>query len=177
MPIHYAPQRDAYILPSDHGLIGWTCDPALLSQTTVMTSGRLVGARIYVPVATTITNILLLISTAGSTLTAGQSFAGLYTDAGVLLSGSADQSTAFASTGTKTIALNTPQAVATGWYRAAAFSVGTTPPTLRGSSSSAVGNVGFATPRFFLADTGLTTALPSPIGTQASANSNWFGLT
>jgi hypothetical protein len=116
---------------------------------------------------------------AGATLTTNQCFAGLYTSAGVLLSSTADQSVAWATGGLKTMALAVAQATTidtyyyVGWY-----AVGTTMPTQtrRINSSSAITNVGLAAPNFAFgtANTGLTTALPDPIGTQTGGATGWW---
>jgi hypothetical protein len=65
-------------------------------------------AWLRIPVATTIISALLFLDTAGSALTSGQQcFAALYSSSGTLLSVTADQSTAWVSTGLRTMALAT----------------------------------------------------------------------
>lgn len=169
--------------PLDHGMVGWTLDPRELQAGTIFpASGTLNVARVKA-MASLVTNVLLHFTAGGATLTAG--YAGLYTDAGALLSGSADHSTTLSnwqSGGLKTVPLLTPQAVIPGtWYKVAWFAAGTTMPTAsRGLNSSTAilnANLSAANSNFATADTGLTTALPGAIGTlTGGATAWWVGL-
>jgi hypothetical protein len=166
--------------PTDHALMGWTFDPAAVQGgTLVATAGRLELARVRAS-GSLITNILLTVTTAGATLTAGRNLAALFTDAGALLATSADQSTAWQSTGLVTCVLGTPQAVTPGaYYRVGFFATGSTLPTFaRGSVavSAAALNPGMAAPtlRYSTADTGLTTAMPATAGAQTAAATAWW---
>jgi hypothetical protein len=67
--------------------------------------------------------------TAGSSLTSGQNFAALYDSSKNLVGITADQATAWGTTGEKVMALTTPYVVtAPGLFKGAMWSVGTTPP-------------------------------------------------
>lgn len=166
---------------ADHSLAGWTFDPTGVQAATVLsTAGVSHIVRIRVT-GTLITNILIHMTVGGSTLTAGQCFAELFTDAGTRLASTADQATAWTSAGMKTMPLVTPQAVTSGaWYKVRFWFNGTTGPTLsRGiNSSSAILNAGLSTPnfRFSTADTGLTTAAlaVTTIGTQTGTATGWW---
>jgi hypothetical protein len=167
-----------YWSPEDHGLTTWTQDPATCAAGQLLpAAGTVHFARIHLPVAASITNILMFVSTAGSGLTSGQCFAGLYTAAGSLIASTADQATAWASTGTKTMALaGGAQALAAGDYLIGFFANGSTLPSfLRGVSQSAV-NAGLSasTSRYGTAATGQTTSMPSSIGTLAGASNAWW---
>jgi hypothetical protein len=166
--------------PPDHGLVGWTFDPAdVQSATIIPTAGRLELARVRVS-GSTVTSILLTLTVAGATLTAGRNFAALFTDAGALLATSVDQSTNWQTAGLRTCTLAAPQAVTPGSFvRVGFFSNGTTLPTLaRGAVafSGAALNPGMAGPawRYSTADTGLTTAMPATLGAQTSAATAWW---
>lgn len=172
------------IKPVDHVLAGWTFDPANVQAGTILATAGLsyvVRVRATFPV---ITNILLHFTAGGSALTAGQCFASLHTDAGVLLSSTADQAANWAGGGLKTMALAAPQSVTPGqFYRVRFWFNGTTGPTLSRAvnSSSAIVNVGLVAPnfRYATADAGLTTAVAAPttIGTQTGgATAWWVGL-
>lgn len=169
--------------PIDHGLAGWTFDPADVQGATILpTAGRLELARFRAS-GPLITNILATVTVAGGTLTSGRNFAALYTDAGALLAATADQTTAWGSTGVKTMALSAAQAVTPGaFYRVGVFSNGTTLPTFTRASvafNAAALNPGQSAPtlRYSSADTGLTTAMPANLGAQtAQATAWWFGL-
>lgn len=179
------PQRSLW-QSSDHGLLTWTCDPENVnSQTVLSTAGRFEFARLHLPAAQSVTNVLLYVGTAGSGLTAGQCFAALYTAAGVLVAQTADQASAWASTGTKTAALaGGPYQLPAGDYNVGAWFNGTTGPALGRSVGGGIGNAGFlnvglATPnlRCGTSNTGLTTTAPGTMAPQtASTNPWWFAL-
>jgi hypothetical protein len=174
------------ITPYDHNLIAWSFDPAASDRSAgvALTSGRAHVTLLYVPVATTITNIRMYVFTAGTSITAGQSFAAIYEADGDLLRASADQSTAFATTGDKVIPLSSPYVLAApGYIKVIVWSVfsGTAPAFMRssGSVAGAANNIGMADPlmRAAVANTGLTTTAPSTLGAQtASASIAWVGL-
>lgn len=166
--------------PADHALAGWTFDPADVQAGTILpVGGRLELARVRVA-GPLVTSILLSITVAGATLTAGQNFAALFTDAGALLGATVDQATNWQSTGLRTCALAAPQSVTPGSFvRVGLFSVGSTLPTLaRGTAaiSGAALNAGMAAPtlRYSTADTGLTTAMPATLGAQTAAATAWW---
>jgi len=162
--------------PIDHNLISWSSDPALVTGTyTLATAGTLYLVAVKVEPGT-VTNVIYNVTTAGSTLTAGQSFVGVYQN-GALLGTSASTSTAWASTGLKTTALASPVTVTEGYVYVAFFFNGTTGPTL--SAGSTIGNVGLtaAQSRYSTGATGATTALPAAPGTLAAlAASPWVAL-
>lgn len=164
--------------PADHGLLSWTYDPAQAAAGSILgTAGQVNFARLHIPFSCSITNIWLYITSAGSGLTSGQSFAGLYSSAGNLLGATADQSTPWASTGSKSMAISGGAvAVTPGDYLIGFFSNGTTLPTfLRGVSQAANSvNLSAANSRFGTASSGNTTAMPSAIGTLAVASNAWW---
>jgi len=163
--------------PIDHSLITWSGDPSLVTGTyTLATAGTLYIVAVKTQ-ATTISNVIYNVTTAGGTLTASQCFVGVYQN-GALLGTSASQSTVWASTGLKTTALTSPVAVQQGYVYVAFFFNGTTGPTL--SAGSTIGNVGLtaAQSRYSTGATGATTALPAAPGTlTALSASPWVALT
>lgn len=170
--------------PADHGLITWTQDPATCGAgDEALTAGVLYLMKVKVADrATLVTNVHVTVSTLGSGLTSGQNFAGLYSSSGTLLSGSADQATAFGSAGFKTIPLAAPQTVAVGTYYVGVVANGTTPPRLlRGTSFSASGlnaNLSTATARYLTSGT-TQTALPTPVTLGSASTSGvarWAAL-
>lgn len=168
--------NDPEFKATDHGLIAWTHDPAGCRATDdAVTAGVVYLAKVkIVNRSTVVTNVLAAVTTAGATLTSGQCFAGLYNSSGTLLSATADQSTAWTTTGLKTMALTTPQTLAVGNYYVALLANGTTPPrfmTGNGASASSL-NAGLATSaaRFLTSGTTQTT-LPASI-TLGSASTN-----
>lgn len=164
---------------ADHGLLTWLADPALCqnSQTPASGAGVLQLVRLHLPVAATVSSVCLYVSTAGSGLTSGQCWAGLYSTAGALLSAvSADQSTAWASVGLKSMALATPQSCAAGDYYVGWFANGTTLPAFLRAVGSSAGNAGLAaaSARFATGATGQTTAAPASAGTLAGSSAGFW---
>jgi hypothetical protein len=167
-------------LPADHGLIAWTFDPASNVAGSGPTSGVLQLARIHLPTARSITNVILNVVSAGVALTSGQCFAGLWTSAGAKIDVTADQSGSWNSGGNKIMALSQGAYAASagdyyvGWWSNA----GTSNPTFARQGSSTLVNVGLSAPslRFATADTGLTNAAsaPSSLGTQSASSTGWF---
>jgi hypothetical protein len=171
-----------YVKASDHGLVGWTFDPALVQGGTVLpTAGLAHVARVRM-LSAVATNIHFHFTAGGSSLTAGQCFAALYNDAGALLGAgavTADQAANWATGGYKTCPLSVAQGVTPyAWYRVLFWFNGTTGPTIsRGvNSSSAILNAGLSAPtlRYSSADTGLTTAAPANIGSQTGTATAWW---
>jgi hypothetical protein len=136
-------------------------------------------AKVKLPVAASVTNIILWVQTAGGTLTAGQNFSALFNSAGTLIGQSPDQAAAWAGTGLKTAALTGGPFVCTaGNYFVGFWYNGTTAPTMgrSGSAGSVIYNAGTAAPNLICgsADTGLTTTAPSPMGAQTATASPWW---
>lgn len=177
--------NDATFTPADHGLLSWNYDPAMCGAgSTGSTAGTVYLMKIkIVNRSTVVTNILMSVTAAGATLTAGQNFAGLYSSSGTLLSATADQSAVWNSTGLKTMALSAPQTLAVGTYYVAFVSNGTTPPSfMRGADISASGvNAGLtvSTGRFLTGPTAQT-SLPASItmGSNSTVQTaRWVALT
>ena len=168
------------ITPKDQNLICWSFDPAASDRNNALglTSGTARQTLVYVPVATTITNIHTFIQQAGTWLTAGQSFAALYEADGDLLRVTADQSTAWTTVGEKVMPLATPYNMpAPGLLKVVLWSVftGTAPGTARsmGAQSSGAMNMALAPPllRASTANTGLTTTAPATLGAETASGS------
>jgi parallel beta-helix repeat protein len=169
-----APAPDGFITP-DTGYLAWNFDVGVSSNGTVPGSGVVNLIRVNIRRAMSVTNVILGVTTLGSTLTSGQNFAGLYAGqtagaytAGQLIGTSADQTAAFGSTGLKTIPLTGgPFALPAGTFAwVAVVSNGTTPPALfrSGSLNAPAMNAGFAAATARWATNGTaTTALPGSI--------------
>lgn len=172
---------------NDHGLLSWTQDPGTLTATTTLTSGVLYLSKIkIVNRATVVTNLLTSIATAGAGLTASQNFMGLYNSSGTLLSGTAELSGVFNSTGLKTIALTTPQTLAVGtYYIAWLTNATTTQVTLsaggNSSTAAAVLSAGLGLTASRSLSYGTTqTALPANVALGSAGQSalvRWAALT
>jgi hypothetical protein len=174
----------AQVKATDHNLVGWTFDPAMIQAGTVLPTAGLANVARVRALGATVTNIHFHFTAGGSVLTAGQCFAALYNDAGALLGAgaiTADQAANWGSGGFKTCPLTVAQGVTLyGWYRVLWWFNGTTGPTLsRGvNSSSVILNAGMNAPtlRYSSADAGLAAAgtAPANIGAQTGTPTAWW---
>jgi hypothetical protein len=169
----------------DFGYLTWATDPAEVSGLVTPTAGVLYLVRVPLrqAVATPLTNLHLGVGVAGSGLTSGQCFAGIFNaTSGARLAVSADISGGLA-VGETTHAMASPPSVTGPVYVYLGVLLnGTTMPQLArgGPSISGLGNVRTtaSSKRFAQYGTGQTT-MPSSI-TLASmvntANAPWFGV-
>lgn len=177
-----SPVADPTFLPADHGLITWTHDPATLrSASNATTSGTVYLCKVKIMGRATVSKISVGIETAGSGLTSGQSYVGLYDSSGNRLAVSADQSGNWTAAGMKTIALTASQALAPGNYYVAILSVGTTPPQFSmGAGGAANINVGLASGAGrFLTGPASQTSLPATIALASqptTTGARWAAL-
>lgn len=176
------PSRDDASEPDDHGYLAWALDPGSLVNQVTLTAGVLYGTRLEIRRTMSVTNVVLFCSTAGSTLTAGQNFVGLYDSSGTRIGVSADQTTAWGTSGVKIAALASgPFTVAAGYVWAVLVANGTTPPQFGTGSLFSVGaNAGLAAAETRFASQGTTqTALPAsltPGSWLQNANAPWAAL-
>lgn len=161
----YKPQH--VFAPEDYGLIAWSGDPTtMVNAATMNVAGLiyLVGIRIVHPM--TVTNLHININTAGSGLTTGQCFAALYQN-NSLLAATADQSTAWASTGLKTMALTSAQSVTPGMIQVGFYYNGTTGPQPMTSGYAFMSSTNLGLRHAGLSG-GYTTAPPASVSTQTT---------
>lgn len=177
---------DSGIGPSDFGWGGWSHDIAACFNTPVAlpVAGLVYLVALPIHGIQTITNLIINVGTAGSGLTSGQNFAGLYQN-GAFLAATADQSTNWASTGAKVMALSTPQLVnsANGVVYAAFFANGTTRPALYEAAIGSAAWQAIAASGVFKrwtydsTNTGRTTSFPTTLGTLGTSQAvpYWIG--
>jgi hypothetical protein len=170
-------------MPSDYGILGWAYDPSSQLANMTMTTGLIYMAKVKLP-ASTVSALGVGMSTAGSGLTAGQSFMALYNNSGALLGQTADQAASWTTTGYKQAALVTPVVVTAGYYHVAIFSNGTTPPGItRGNNLNTIAsisnlNLTAADARWATAGTA-TTAPPASItmsGRTITSSATWAAV-
>lgn len=162
----------------DSGLLAWSFDPTIATQTFLTTAGVLYLSRVVLTGQQTITNGLVGLTTAGGTLTSGQNFLALYNSSGTRIAVSADQTTAFATAGLITAAWTTPVSnAAPGIYYVGVLCNGGTAVTLASGTTLKPGNVSLgnaglttATSRYLTSGTSQT-ATPSSV-TLGSASGN-----
>jgi hypothetical protein len=171
---------DYYWGPSDRAYLAESYDGDYTgNQTALSPAGTMHVVRVKVPAAGPCTSIAVGVQAVGSSLTAGQCFAALFYSSGILLAQSVDQTTNWGGTGQKNATLDGgPYFLHAGEYYVGLWYNGTTGPTLHRASNivgSSINN-GRAAPNFIVAtaNTGLTTAAPTTIGTQTSALAHWW---
>lgn len=162
------------------GVKAWTGNPGYAAPSVAaITTGQIRWNKLWLRVPGTVTNIVTFVTTAGGTLTSGQNFVALYDAAGTQVGISADQTTAWGSTGVKTAALTTPYVAAAAGYYVAILSNGTTGPVFscHGATGSSAINSGLAADSARSAQTSTTnnTAMPASF-TVASQNLSSFNV-
>lgn len=173
--------------PSDQGMVAWAYDVAQAVNTAsnALTAGVLTLIKLRLTAAATLSTLHIYVATAGAGLTAGQNFGGLLKADGTLLALTADQATAWVSTGAKNMAMTavTGQSltlVPSGTYYAVLLGNGTTMPTLVRSSGQPAINQGLAAGNYRFATYGSAlTAIPASVvmGSQGvSPVAAWCGV-
>jgi len=162
---NFSTQSTSGWTPEDQGLIAWTVDPATVASTLAVPTGSLQMGMVSIKKAVTAVNITIGVQTAQVTGTAGQNFAAIYNSAGTLLGQTADQTTAWSTTGNKVMTLNaiTPLQPGKYWLALLVNGGGAGPVILRGGSVTNTVLINIGTPtnarRFAVFGSGLT-ALP-----------------
>jgi hypothetical protein len=154
--------------PADYGLLAWVGDPGYIAGVIPPTTGIVHLLKVKVPAATTINNIVIQLS-GSSTLTAGQNFAAAFDTSGTRLGITADQSSSWATTGSKVCALTAPAAVSPPYFYVALLFNGSSVANMgRFATSTQFNNANLPLTglRFAQYSSGLT-AMPSSI-TMAS---------
>lgn len=169
------------LTPVDYGFLAANMPIGVLTGGNSLTSNGLVFVmKLRTDVPITVTNLHIFVSSAGSGLTSGQNFGALYDASKNLLAQTTDQTTPWGSTGMKTMALTSSQAVAAGYFYVALWSNGTTRPTIRSAAnnSSAINGVlSTANSLWATADSSITTTAPSTLGAfTADSNARWVGV-
>ena len=156
--------------PPVNGLTLWNFPPETASAATTLSGGKVYLLALQVPVAQTITNLVVYVTTGAVTGTAGQNFAGLYNTAGTRVAVTGDQTTPWASVGTATMALTAPYAAAATSYYVAlvANASGSLMAVAAASPSGQVANAGLpAAPWRFSSGLSGQTSLPSSLTPSA----------
>jgi len=162
-----AAQPQTPYLPPDNSLLMAAGDPATAGSGVTLTAGQLLLARLSARSAVTLNNLWFEVTTAGAGASTG-SFAGVYSSAGTLLSGSADIGALLLVAGPMQVPLSSPVQVAAGAFVWAAIvtNLATTQVTLSrwgiGSVLAGFGGATAATYRWAINGAGLS-ALPGAI--------------
>lgn len=168
------------LTPEELGFILATDRLSTLSATGTWTSGTIYAARVAARQAKTISNLTVNITTAASGLTAG--LLGIYDTSGNQKAITSDQSTAWASTGSKTAALTSSFTVTKGaYYYLMGIAVGATGPTMMrtgtGSGSPSFFNLGSGASTFRWGTLASQSTLPGTVTLSSfSASSFAYGV-
>lgn len=172
-------------IPTDLGMKAWTYDPALFGGGQTITDSTIYLCAVYVRQAMTVTSVVVEVSTAGTTMTAGANWVGLYNSAGTKLTDAAADSV-YTSVGVKQVTIAS-QNLAVGLYWVAILSNGTgTDPQMPASNTNGAtqglfpnGLATAAILRFAVNGTAATT-LPSTITPASNSTTGakpfWAGL-
>lgn len=173
-----------------YGYREWAFDPAGVSGGSALgAAGTITLIKIPWVVTAPVTNVVVVLTAGGSTLTTGQCFAGLYDSSGARLGVTADQASAWGSAGTtpKTMAITGGPITVTsgglnGFVYVALLWNGTTSPSFYkavGSASAILnGSLSAATLRCAVISSAQTT-LPSTLtlsGSTGATNLLWAAL-
>lgn len=166
--------------PPDYGLLGWSFDGIMATSSTTPGAGQLQMVRIHVPVASSITNVIIAVVTLGATLTSGQNFMALFDSSRNLIGVTADRTTRWNTGGTtgmdEAALVGGPFAVAAGDYYVGFWSVGTTQPAIaRAGNTGAINNkLSGNNSRHGTSSTGLTTTAPNPAAAITASNTAFW---
>lgn len=165
-------------LPSDNNLLAANGDPVTFNAGFLTIAGTVYLSKIPLRNAGLYSTLWAVQTVAGAGASTG-SFGGIYSPAGVLLSGSADIGGLVLGAGAVPIPLSAPQQLGPGFVWAAfLFNLATTQPTLQRSSAFGNINLAAAVSRFAVPVTGQT-SLPgsfSPGSLTPDAATFWAGL-
>jgi hypothetical protein len=154
-------------LPVNHGFTGWTYDPTLAQNTSLLTNGTVYLSKIHIPDDVTVTKLYWWVTTAAVTATAGQNFVGLYSSAGTRLA-TTNVDAAITSTGLKTTTITGVNLTAGSFvWVAMVFNAATAPTIARATGSGGLAtavNAGLTSGTYRFATNGTSqTSLPATI--------------
>lgn len=163
--------------PADAGLLAWSFDSTHIQSASALSSGGVLFLqKMYLQNPAPITNVVLEISTGGTTLTSAG--VAVYQN-GQLLGQSADQATSFQSAAVKTIPLTGgPYAAQKGAIYVAVWANGAALPQLRrGANLGVVNGILGSAYRYGFSGSGITTTAPGTLGAiSATSLSFWSGV-
>ncbi|MFE7029440.1 hypothetical protein ACFU9Y_03955 [Streptomyces sp. NPDC057621] len=171
--------------PADQGLLAWSFDPSFAANVSAPVGGSVYLVKVFLRQAATISKVVLMTVSAGSGLTANQSYAGLYTASGTRVGVTASQSSAWTTANnTLSMALTSPYSASAGAYYVAFVSNGSVRPgfvcgtSLGATRTAGNANLSAGGYRYCIAATGQT-SLPTSLTIASAtpdANSYWVGL-
>lgn len=160
-----------------NSFITWTFDGVLpTTNLAASVNGGVMLSRIVLTTTTTVTNINGAIGVAGSSLTSGKNFAGIYDNTGTLKGTTADLTTSWGTTGNKVMPLTSPVTLPAGTYYIAILgNASTSIPQWLGMAFNSTGNFPGTAPYRSSFVSGPNNTLPASI-TLGSVNQNTNGF-
>jgi hypothetical protein len=130
-------ESDTVFKASDYGLASMAYDPTIATNQSALISGSVFMTKLMIRSNVTVNRLWYNVSVAGTSLTAGQNFIGLYDSSGNRIAVSADLSSDWTATGLKSTSFTAPVDLIPGAYYGAILCNATTPITVaRGSGQS-----------------------------------------
>jgi hypothetical protein len=176
--------------PSRHGYIEWNYDPVASGSGAgqATTTGSMYMLKLNVQTGGTVSNVIMTVGTTApaGALTSGQNLVGIYDSTGVRIATTADQTTAWGTSGLKTMALTAPVTLQGGrdYYigvlsNSAAGTAAVFVRTNSGTTTTPNANLSNALQRFSVNGTGQT-ALPASVtltsNTGTGAQPFWVAM-
>lgn len=157
----------------------WTIDPALSITNNTLPSQRVHYYRVQVPETFTASNLVTFFATGGTTVTAG--YMGIYDSSLAKIAETVSQTTAWESSGTKSVAI-TPTEITGGpgvFIYLAIVAVASTGPTMlrQGGGTAALVNTGLTSSNFRVATQDSQATLPSTATLTSNGSLGWMGIT
>ncbi len=169
--------------PLRHAYVEWNYDPVIGGSGTAATTNTIFLMKISAQTGGTVSNVVMTItSAAGVSLTSGQNFVALYDSTGVQIGVSADQSSAWTSSGLKSMALGSPVTIRGGsnYYVALLSNGSTTPSFMRSGTNLTAPNANQSNTLQRFSTNGTGTSLPGSItlsnNTSTGAATYWVAL-
>lgn len=168
--------------PADQGFLAWTLSPALCGGgSLVLTAGTVYLSKVLIRYPFTWSTMWYAVTATGVGTSAG-SFAGLYSSAGTLLTGSADIGGNLTAVGAKSTALTAPQALTPSMgfvWAAVVVNLATTQPGLLRCATNQAGplNANLSAAQFLGAHNGTgQTSLPASVTPSSNSADSllWF---
>lgn len=164
--------------PTRHGFLDWTIPFYAATASRTLVNGTLYVFKMWAKANISISSLWINVLTAQTTGTSGRNWMGIYNAAGTLQQSSADQTTAWSTTGNKQATI-TPVAFNKGdGYYIAILQAASTPMAIAGAGASTGANINLSGSSviYGVAATGQTGALPSTITPASVTASGAFVL-
>jgi hypothetical protein len=167
-------------MPADHDMVSWSYKPELAVTTLTPVLGTVYLTALPVRTATTVSKLWFLMGAAATTPTAGQSWAGLISPAGTMLSTASLDSIITSGNAAKSATLAAPQAVSPGMYWGALLFNAAAAPVVYKTNSPFLGfanvNQSAASGRYSINGTGRTTLTNIDPSANTAGQTVWMGL-